>query len=108
MFSGILGNRTALHLLEGALASGEIAHAYLFYGLPGVGKRTVALQFGAALVSGGERDAANRALRGLHPDLMEVEPEGQSTNIGQIREVMREAVGRPFEGGRRGFVLRGE
>lgn len=106
MFSGILGNRTALHLLEGALASGEIAHAYLFYGLPGVGKRTVALQFGAALVSGGERDAANRALRGLHPDLMEVEPEGQFTSIGQIREVMRQAAGRPFEGVRRVFVLR--
>ncbi|HLM78299.1 MAG TPA: DNA polymerase III subunit [Rubrobacteraceae bacterium] len=106
MFSGIFGNRTALHLLEGALASGEIAHAYLFYGLPGVGKRTVALQFGAALVSGGERDAANRALRGLHPDLMEVEPEGQFTSIGQIREVMREAAGRPFEGVRRVFVLR--
>src|SRR5215208_7994318 len=106
MFSGILGNRTALRLLEGALASGEIAHAYLFYGLPGVGKRTVALQFGAALVSGGERDAANRALRGLHPDLMEVEPEGQFTSIGQIREVMREAAGRPFEGVRRVFVLR--
>jgi DNA polymerase-3 subunit delta' len=108
MFSGILGNRPARRLLEGALASGEIAHAYLFNGLPGVGKRTVAYRFGAALVSGGERDAVDRALRGLHPDLIEVEPEGRFTSIGQIREVMREAASRPFEGVRRVFVLRAD
>ena len=107
-FSGILGNRPALCLLENALVSGEVAHAYLFYGPPGVGKRTVAYRFGAALVSGGERGAYDRALRGLHPDLMEVEPEGRFTSIGQIRDVMREAAGRPFEGARRVFILRAD
>src|SRR3712207_5592905 len=35
-FSGILGNESALGLLERALASGEVSHAYLFYGPPGV------------------------------------------------------------------------
>ena len=54
IFDGILGNELALRLLESALASGEVAHAYLFYGPPGVGKRTVARRFGAALVSGGD------------------------------------------------------
>jgi DNA polymerase III gamma/tau subunit len=50
IFSGILGNGPALRLLENALASGEVPHAYLFYGPHGVGKSTVARRFGAALV----------------------------------------------------------
>ncbi len=106
-FSGILGNATTLRLLENALA-GEPSHAYLFYGPPGVGKRTVARRFGAALVSDGERGAEERALRGLHPDLSEVEPEGRFTTIGQVREVVSRAASRPFEGARRVFVLRAD
>lgn len=107
-FSGILGNGQVLGSLEGALTSGEAAHAYLFYGPPGVGKRTVAYRFGATLVSGDDRGAEDRALRGLHPDLYEVEPEGQFTTIGQVREVVRQAASRPFEGARRVFVLRAD
>ena len=70
-FSGVLGNRPALGLLENALESGEVSHAYLFYGPPGVGKRTVAYRFGAELVSGGSEHSRDRTLRGLHPDLSE-------------------------------------
>jgi DNA polymerase III subunit delta' len=107
-FENILGNKTTLRLLESALASGEVAHAYLFYGPPGVGKRTVAFRFGAALVSGDDKGAEDRALRGLHPDLDEIEPEGQFTTIGQVREVVRKATSRPFEGERRVFILRAD
>jgi DNA polymerase III subunit delta' len=107
-FSGILGNEPVLRLLQRALASDEVAHAYLFHGPPGVGKRTVARRFGAALVSGGDAGAEARALRGLHPDLSEVEPEGRFTTIGQVREVVRGAASRPFEGVRRAFILRAD
>ena len=98
---GILGNGPVLRLLESALERGEAAHAYLFYGLPGVGKRTVAYRFGAELVSGGDEGARKRALRGLHSDLDEIEPEGQFTTIRQVREVVQGAVTRPIEGGGR-------
>jgi DNA polymerase III subunit delta' len=108
VFSGILGNGPTLSLLENALESEEVSHAYLFYGPPGVGKRTVSYRFGAALVSGGDESARDRALRGLHPDLSEIEPEGQFTTIGQVREIVRLAASRPFEGARRVFVLRAD
>lgn len=104
-FGSVLGNAGALRLLENALATGRVSHAFLFYGAPGVGKRTVARLFGAALVAGGDAGAEDRAGRGLHPDLVEVRPEGAFTTIGQVREIVRQASSRPFEGARRVFIL---
>ena len=105
-FDGMVGNEPALRTLSRALDAGDAAHAYLFHGPPGVGKETAARRFGAALVAGGDSLAEDRALRGLHPDLTMIEPEGRFTTIGQVREVVRLATSRPFEGARRVFVLR--
>ena len=107
-FEGVLGNETALRLLGRALKSGEVSQAYLFHGPPGVGKRMVALRFGAALVAGGDGAAEDRALRGLHPDLTEILPQGAFTTIGQVREIVRLAASRPFEGARRVFILQAD
>ncbi|CAA9426413.1 DNA polymerase III delta prime subunit [uncultured Rubrobacteraceae bacterium] len=107
-FEGVLGNETALRLLGRALRTGEVSQAYLFHGPSGVGKRTVALRFGAALVAGDDGAAEDRALRGLHPDLTEVLPDGAFTTIGQVREILRLAASRPFEGARRVFVLQAD
>ncbi len=103
-FDGIVGNEGSLRALEKALETG-VSHAYLFHGPPGVGKRTVARRFGAALVAGGDLAAEERARRGLHPDLSEILPEGTFTRIDQVREVVTLASSRPFEGARRVIVL---
>ena len=107
-FEDVLGNETALRLLGRALETGEVSQAYLFHGPPGVGKRMVALRFGAALVAGGDVAAEDRALRGLHPDLAEILPQGAFTTIGQVREIVRLASSRPFEGARRAFILQAD
>ncbi|MBI5379257.1 MAG: DNA polymerase III subunit delta' [Nitrospirae bacterium] len=75
--SGILGQAEAVGFLERSLASGRVAHAYLFQGPEGVGKRTTALLFARTLLCEdpealgcGVCHACRRVAAGTHPDLL--------------------------------------
>ena len=89
----------AKRLLSAALADGPV-HAYLFHGPAGVGKRTAALSFAAALI--GERE---RVERGTHPDVYVVQPLGDQIRIDDIRRLRRDLHMRPFEAERRVYVI---
>ena len=89
----------AKRLLRAALAEGP-AHAYLFHGPPGVGKRAAALAFAGQLI--GEPD---RVQRGTHSDVYVLEPVGDQIRIDDIRELRRDLHMRPFEAERRVYLL---
>jgi len=91
----------AKHLLRAALDDG-LAHAYLFHGPPGVGKRRLATAFAAELLG----DAA-RVERGSHPDLYVLEPLGDQIRIDAIRELRHDLHMRPFEADRRVYLIFG-
>ena len=85
-------------------------HAYLFHGPPGVGKRTIARAFAAALLAAGSPapdEVRGRAARGTHPDLTWVTPSGAGEMlVGDVDQAVVAAVARtPFESRRRVFVL---
>jgi DNA polymerase-3 subunit delta' len=82
-------------LLDAALREGP-AHAYLFHGPPGVGKREVARTFARALL-GTERE--------FHPDLYELDALGEMIRIDAIRELRRDLHMRPFEADRRVYLI---
>jgi DNA polymerase-3 subunit delta' len=89
---------------------GSPTHAYLFHGPPGVGKRTVARAFAAALLAAGSPapdEVRGRAARGAHPDLTWVTPSGAGEMlVGDVEEAVVAAAARtPFESRRRVFVL---
>jgi DNA polymerase III subunit delta' len=89
----------AKRLLRAALADG-LAHAYLFHGPPGVGKRAAALAFAGALIGD-----PGRVTRGAHPDVYAVIPVGDQIRIDEIRALRRDLHMRPFEAERRVYVL---
>ncbi|MFQ5457641.1 MAG: ATP-binding protein [Myxococcota bacterium] len=86
-FSAILGHERPTGILRRSARADRFAHAYLFQGPGGVGKRTVADAFAAFLLCESARDddacggcASCAKLRaGTHPDLHLLElPEGRS------------------------------
>jgi DNA polymerase-3 subunit delta' len=89
----------AKRLLRAALKEGP-AHAYLFHGPRGVGKRRAAIAFAAELL--GDPD---RVGRGVHPDLYVLEPLGDQIRIDPIRDLRRDLHMRPFEAERRVYVV---
>lgn len=92
----IIGHEEVIKALKGALASGRVAHAYLFSGPRGVGKMTAAMAFACALMcdrpDGGEGcgrcEACSRVIRGDHPDVSVIRPEGATVKISQVRQMM--------------------
>jgi DNA polymerase-3 subunit delta' len=91
----------AKRLLRAALAEGP-AHAYLFHGPRGVGKRRAAAAFGGEILGDAER-----VRRGVHPDLYVLEPLGDQIRIDPIRELRRDLHMRPFEANRRVYLVFG-
>jgi len=81
-------------------------------GPEGVGKKTLALVVARALVcdrnQGDACDACpacSRAARGLHPDVILVEPSTAAIKIEQVRDAVREILAHPFEARARAIVI---
>jgi DNA polymerase-3 subunit delta' len=100
-FETVPEQHEAKRLLTAALQEGP-AHAYLFHGPAGVGKRELARRFAAELLG----DHA-RVERGSHPDLYVLEPLGEQIRIDDVRELRRDLHMRPFEAERRVYLVFG-
>ncbi len=110
----ITGHKQIVRSLLNTVLWGRVAHAYLFAGPAGVGKETTALAFARALLCAcpvdGDACGMCRECRQVegrnHPDLYFVQPSGSSIKIDQIRGVLRVAPYRPYQGGRKIFIVR--
>ena len=96
--------------LSAALAA-QPSHAYLFRGPRGSGKRAAARAFAAEVLAAASSDPEDARRRALldpspHPDLVWLAPTGAQHMVEEVRErVIRAAAYRPFEGGKRVFVI---
>ncbi|MBM4271455.1 MAG: DNA polymerase III subunit delta' [Deltaproteobacteria bacterium] len=113
-FKDIYGHERQIGVLRNAIAAGRVSHAYLFFGMKGIGKRTVAEVFAKALncrEGKSDFDACGRCLscrkadRNNHPDVITVKAEGQFIQVKEIREIQEQMTFAPFEGGKRVFIM---
>jgi DNA polymerase-3 subunit delta' len=113
LFREIIGHQENIQLLQNAISQNQVAHAYLFLGPKGVGKKTTALAFARALFCscpiGGDACGRCRCCQqvseGNHPDLYLISPTGSSIKIDQVREIQKKAIIKPYQGQRVTFLL---
>ena len=98
-FASVPEQLEAKRLLGAALTEGP-AHAYLLHGPAGVGKRTAAIAFAAALLGDARRVEAR-----THPDLYVLEPLGEMIRIDDVRALRHDLHMRPFEADRRVYLV---
>jgi DNA polymerase-3 subunit delta' len=118
-FKNIIGHERPIRILKTTLRRNNIAHAYLFYGEEGIGKRLVAKALAQAANCDvakplGEKladDACGECSSCLHieaethPDFIAVEPEGTMIKIGQIRTLHEQIQLKPMAGRYRFVIL---
>ncbi len=105
-FDQILGHEHQKDVLRRGLINGRIAHAYLFSGPEGIGKRLMAMALARAIVCLEQRGCGHcQACRKIdhqnHPDLHILEPDGNSIKIEQVRAFQRELNLKPLEASRK-------
>jgi len=96
-FKDILGQDKIIGWLKTAIKQKRLATAYLFTGLEGVGKTTVALTLAKVLncLAPKEEDACEKCQSckkinaNVHPDILLIKPEGKGIKIEQIRQLQQ-------------------
>ncbi len=112
-FSNILGQEKAKRIVRQALSKGRIPHAYLFSGIPGVGKTSLGRAIAAYLncknreqnEACGQCRTCNQIERNNHPDLTVIQSEGDSIKIKQVREIQESMRFAPFSGQFRVIII---
>ncbi|MDT2753441.1 DNA polymerase III subunit delta' [Enterococcus pseudoavium] len=99
--------------LQNSFEHGRLAHAYLFEGDQGTGKAELALWFTKHLFcldlqAGMPCEKCNNCLRITsreHPDVVEIEPDGQSIKVDQIRALQSELAKTGFESAKKVVII---
>lgn len=114
-FREIVGHERPVAILTRALANNALAHALLFSGEEGIGKKATAQALAAAVqcreqgAAGGcgHCNSCRKAAAGNHPDVHLETAEGDEIKIDQIRQIQADLSLRPFEGESKVLIVDG-
>lgn len=126
----VIGQERALKILRGCIAKNRVAHAYLFAGEDGIGKKLTAVNFAKALncsndandslFAAGEKeksavdadscDTCSSCIKidkGSHPDVFFIAPENGLIKVNAIRKLEESLSYKSFEGNWKIVVIDG-
>lgn len=114
-FGTIEGHDRPVTILKRALANRTLAHAYLFSGEAGIGKKMTAFALAAAVHCQDARPEGGcgvcpscRKVAALgHPDVHLLVPDGDEIKIDQVRQVQADLALKPFEGEKKVLIVDG-
>ena len=112
-YKAVFGHERQIAILQNAIRRERVAHAYLFHGMDGIGKRTIAFHFAKALLcqnpdTNGSCDACPTCLKvdhGNHPDVVSIAADGAFIKVQAVKDMISAMAFRPLEGGKRIFIL---
>lgn len=111
-FQEIPGQERAKRMLQNALRTGGLSHAYIFSGPVGSGRKRTALKLAQAVYCMERADDAcgqclncRKVEHGNHPDLHLVAPDGATIKIDQIRELQKQFAYRSTSAQTKIYVL---
>jgi DNA polymerase-3 subunit delta' len=105
---------TVLKMLKNSLLKHRVAHAYLFEGIRGTGKKEIALLITKALFCDSLIEGfkpcetchnCRRINSGNHPDVHKVEPDGLSIKKQQIQDLQEEFSKKGVESSRKVYMI---
>jgi DNA polymerase-3 subunit delta' len=100
MWERVVGQERAVSLLQ--RAAERPVHAYLIVGPRGSGLEDAARCFAAEVIApDADERTRDLVIRGMHPDVVEFEPEGNQILVAQADAIIREAHRAPIEGERK-------
>ena len=111
MFENIIGNDKNKSILEKSIEIKKTSHSYLFWGIEGIGKKLIALEFAKKMLclepenknckckSCIEFDSRN------NPDFIIIEPEDEKIKIDQIRNLQRKVAEKPINSNKKVYII---
>lgn len=108
MFDAVIGQSLPKQLLQTALQTGKLSHAYIFHGADGIGKTTLALEFAKAIVCEhhtgcGVCSACKQFFSTQDIHIVEGE---RSISVNQIRELTAEIYLQPFHFSKKIYLIK--
>lgn len=110
-FEKIIGHDRIISFLKTAIKGDKLAHAYIFEGQDGVGKRLTSVEFAKAINCKNENfgceicSSCVKVNNNNHPDINIIKPDGNSIKNKQIEEFQNNILLRPYESSKKIFII---
>lgn len=110
-FEKIIGHDRIVNFFKTAIKNDRLAHAYVFEGQDGVGKKLTAIEFAKAMnckngnIGCETCSSCVKINNNNHPDINIIKPDGNSIKNKQIEEFQSNILLKPYESNKKVFII---